>query len=68
MRRMFFINVEYAAKSKEAAVGTSFEMDQVKLWIGPPWLIKSFYPSRGGRQSYPLEIMLRIHYCKNGSR
>lgn len=68
MSHMSFSNFDYADKGKQTRRECFLaEMDQVVPWTGVLGLIEPFYPKAdGGRKTYPLETMLRIHLLQNG--
>ena len=64
MKQMTFADAEYAGKRKQTRKELFLiEMEQVVPWQG---LIEPHYPKgEGGRPSYPLMAMLRIHLLQN---
>lgn len=67
MSQMSFSDFEYAGKRKQTRRERCLaEMDQVVPWTGLLGLIEPFYlKAGGGRKTYPLETMLRIHLLLN---
>ena len=67
MDQMSFGDVEYAAKRKRTRREIFLEeMAKVVPWSKLLKRIEPFYPTAGrGRQPYPLETMLRIHFMQN---
>ncbi|WP_448132587.1 IS5 family transposase [Stutzerimonas chloritidismutans] len=64
---MTFADAEYAGKRKQTRNELFLiEMDQVVPWKGLIALIEPHYPKgEGGRPSYPLLAMLRVHLLQN---
>ncbi|WP_419185032.1 IS5 family transposase [Stutzerimonas stutzeri] len=64
---MTFADTEYAGKRKQTRNELFLiEMDQVVPWKGLIALIEPHYPKgEGGRPSYPLLAMLRVHLLQN---
>jgi IS5 family transposase len=69
MKQMTFADAEYAGKRKQTRKELFLiEMDRVVPWKGLIALIEPHYPKgEGGRPSYPLMVMLRVHLCRTGS-
>lgn len=67
MKQMTFADAEYAGKRKQTRKELFLiEMDQVVPWKGLVALIDPHYPKgEGGRPSYPLMAMLRVHLMQN---
>ena len=67
MKQMFFADVEYVGKRKQTRREHSLiEMDQVVPRKDLIALIDPHYPQgEGGRPSYPLMAMLRVHLMQN---
>ncbi|SDI16408.1 transposase, IS4 family /transposase, IS5 family [Pseudomonas benzenivorans] len=67
MKQMTSADAEYAGKRKQTRKELFLiEMDQVVPWKGLITLIEPHYPKgEGGRPSYPLIAMLRIHLMQN---
>ena len=67
MKQMTFADAEYAGKRKQTRKELFLiEMDQVVPWKGLIALIEPHYPKgEGGRPSYPLLAMLRVHLLQN---
>ncbi|WP_324746126.1 IS5 family transposase [Pseudomonas veronii] len=67
MKQMYFADVEYAGKRKQTRRERFLiEMDQGLPWEGLIALIEPHYPKgEGGRPSYPLLAMLRVHLMQN---
>ncbi|MDH1210546.1 IS5 family transposase [Pseudomonas chengduensis] len=67
MKQMTFADAEYAGKRKQTRKELFLiEMDQVVPWKGLIALIEPYYPTgEGGRPSYPLMAMLRVHLMQN---
>jgi transposase, IS5 family len=67
MKQMTFADAEYAGKRKQTRKELFLiEMDQVVPWKGLIALIEPHYPKgEGGRPSYPLMAMLRVHLMQN---
>ena len=67
MKQMTFADAEYAGKRKQTRKELFLiEMDRVVPWKGLIALIEPFYPKgEGGRPSYPLMAMLRVHLLQN---
>ncbi|EBV3304297.1 IS5 family transposase [Salmonella enterica subsp. enterica serovar Enteritidis] len=67
MKQMTFADAEYAGKRKQTRKELFLiEMDQVVPWAGLIALIEPHYPKgEGGRPSYPLMSMLRVHLMQN---
>ncbi|HBN8926441.1 TPA: IS5 family transposase [Pseudomonas aeruginosa] len=67
MKQMTFADAEYAGKRKQTRKELFLiEMDQVVPWKGLIALIEPHYPKGdGGRPSYPLLAMLRVHLLQN---
>ena len=67
MKQMTFADAEYAGKRKQTRKELFLiEMDQVVPWQGLIALIEPHYPKgEGGRPSYPLMAMLRVHLLQN---
>lgn len=67
MKQMTFADAEYAGKRKQTRKELFLiEMDQVVPWKGLIVLIEPHYPKgEGGRPSYPLLAMLRVHLLQN---
>ncbi|MCQ4254686.1 IS5 family transposase [Pseudomonas stutzeri] len=65
---MTFADTEYAGKRKQTRNELFLiEMDQVVPWKGLIALIEPHYPKgEGGRPSYPLLAMLRVHLLQTG--
>ncbi|XHD99422.1 IS5 family transposase [Stutzerimonas kunmingensis] len=65
---MTFADAEYAGKRKQTRNELFLiEMDQVVPWKGLIALIEPHYPKgEGGRPSYPLLAMLRVHLLQTG--
>lgn len=68
-KQMTFADTEYAGKRKQTRNELFLiEMDQVVPWKGLIALIEPHYPKgEGGRPSYPLLAMLRVHLLQTGS-
>ncbi|WP_405118950.1 IS5 family transposase [Pseudomonas leptonychotis] len=67
MKQMTFADAEYAGKRKQTRKELFLiEMDRVVPWKGLIALIEPHYPKGdGGRPSYPLMAMLRVHLLQN---
>ena len=67
MKQMTFADAEYAGKRKQTRRELFLiEMDQVVPWKGLVALIEPHYPKgEGGRPTYPLLAMLRVHLMQN---
>ena len=67
MKQMTFADAEYAGKRKQTRKELFLiEMDQVVPWKGLIALIEPHYPKgEGGRPSYPLMAILRVHLLQN---
>ncbi|MDO9616451.1 MAG: IS5 family transposase [Pseudomonas sp.] len=67
MKQMTFADAEYAGKRKQTRKELFLiEMDRVVPWKGLIALIDPHYPKgEGGRPSYPLMAMLRVHLMQN---
>ncbi len=67
MKQMTFADAEYAGKRKQTRKELFLiEMDRVVPWKGLVALIEPHYPKgEGGRPSYPLMVMLRVHLMQN---
>ncbi|MCA8838172.1 MAG: IS5 family transposase [Proteobacteria bacterium] len=67
MKQMTFADAEYAGKRKQTRRELFLiEMDRVVPWKGLIALIEPYYPKgEGGRPSYPLMAMLRVHLMQN---
>ena len=67
MRQMTFTDAEYAGKRKQTRKELFLiEMDQVVPWKNLIALIGPHYPKdEGGRPTYPLMAMLRVHLVQN---
>lgn len=67
MKQMTFADAEYADKRKQTRKELFLiEMDQVVPWKGLIALIEPHYPKgEGGRPSYPLMAILRVHLLQN---
>lgn len=67
MSQMSFSDFEYAGKCKQTRREHFLaQKEQVVPWSGLVALIEPHYPKAGGgRNSYPLETMLRIHLLQN---
>jgi IS5 family transposase len=67
MKQMTFADAEYAGKRKQTREQLGLiEMDRVVPWKGLIALIEPHYPKgEGGRPSYPLMVMLRVHLMQN---
>jgi IS5 family transposase len=67
MKQMTFADAEYASKRKQTRKELFLiEMDQVVPWKGLIALIEPHYPKgEGGRPSYPLMAILRVHLMQN---
>ena len=67
MKQMTFADAEYAGKRKQTRKELFLiEMDRVVPWKGLIALIEPHYPKgEGGRPSYPLMAMLRVHLMQN---
>ena len=67
MKQMTFADAEYAGKRKQTRKELFLiEMDRVVPWKGLIALIDAHYPKgEGGRPSYPLMAMLRVHLMQN---
>ena len=67
MKQMTFADAEYAGKRKQTRKELFLiEMDRVVPWKGLTALIEPHYPKgEGGRPSYPLMAMLRVHLMQN---
>lgn len=67
MKQMTFADAEYAGKRKQTRKELFLiEMDRVVPWKGLIALIGPHYPKGdGGRPSYPLIAMLRVHLMQN---
>lgn len=67
MKQMTFADAEYAGKRKQTRKELFLiEMDRVVPWKGLITLIGPHYPKgEGGRPSYPLMAMLRVHLMQN---
>jgi len=67
MKQMTFADAEYAGKRKQTRKELFLiEMDRVVPWKGLIALIGPHYPKgEGGRPSYPLMAMLRVHLMQN---
>ena len=67
MKQISFADAEYAGNRKQSRKELFLiEMDQVVPWAGLIELIEPHYPKgEGGRPSYPLMSMLRIHLMQN---
>ena len=67
MKQMTFADAEYAGKRKQTRKELFLiEMDRVVPWKGLITLIEPHYPKgEGGRPSYPLMAMLRVHLMQN---
>lgn len=69
MKQITFAGAEYSNKRKQTRKELFLEeMEQVVLWNGLIGLIELHYPrGEGGRLSYPLIAMLRVHFLQNWS-
>ena len=67
MKQMTFADAEYAGKRKQTRKELFLiEMDRVVPWKSLIALIEPNYPKgEGGRPSYPLMAMLRVHLMQN---
>jgi len=67
MKQISFADAEYAGKRKQTRRERFLiEMDQVVPWKGLIALIEPHYPKgEGGRPSYPLMAILRVHLMQN---
>ena len=67
MKQMTFADAEYAGKRKQTRKELFLiEMDRVVPWKGLIALIEPHYPKgEGGRPSYPLMAILRVHLMQN---
>jgi IS5 family transposase len=67
MKQITFADAEYAGKRKQTRKELFLiEMDRVVPWKGLITLIEPHYPrGEGGRPSYPLMAMLRVHLLQN---
>jgi IS5 family transposase len=67
MKQMTFADAEYAGKRKQTRKELFLnEMERVVPWKGLIALIGPHYPKgEGGRPSYPLMAMLRVHLLQN---
>ena len=67
MKQMTFADAEYAGKRKQTRKELFLiEMDRVVPWKGLIALIEPHYPKgEGGRPSYPLTAILRVHLLQN---
>ena len=67
MKQMTFADAEYAGKRKQTRRELFLiEMDQAVPWKGLLALIEPHYPKgQGGRPTYPLMAMLRVHLMQN---
>ena len=67
MKQMTFADAEYAGKRKQTRKELFLiEMDRVVPWKGLIALIEPHYPKgEGGRPSYPLMAILRVHLLQN---
>jgi len=67
MKQISFADAEYAGKRKQTRRERFLiEMDQVVPWKGLVALIEPHYPKgEGGRPSYPLMAILRVHLMQN---
>ena len=67
MKQMTFADAEYAGKRKQTRKELFLiEMDQVVPWTGLIALIEPHYSKgQGGRPSYPLMAILRVHLLQN---
>ena len=67
MKQMTFADAEYAGKRKQTRKELFLiEMDRVVPWKSLIALIEPHYPKgEGGRPSYPLMAMLRVHLMQN---
>jgi IS5 family transposase len=67
MKQMTFADAEYAGKRKQTRKELfQIEMDRVVPWKGLIALIEPHYPKgEGGRPTYPLMAMLRVHLMQN---
>ena len=67
MKQMAFADAEYAGKRKQTRKELFLiEMDRVVPWKGLIALIEPHYPKgEGGRPSYPLMAILRVHLMQN---
>lgn len=69
MKQITFAGAEYSNKRKQTRKELFLEeMEQVVPWNGLIGLIELHYPRvEGGRLSYPLIAMLRVHFLQNWS-
>ena len=67
MKQITFADAEYSNKRKQTRKELFLkEMEQVVPWKGLIGLIEPHYPhGEGGRPSYPLMAMLRVHLLQN---
>jgi len=67
MKQITFADAEYSNKRKQTRKELFLEeMEQVVPWKGLTGLIEPHYPrGEGGRPSYPLIAMLRVHLMQN---
>ena len=67
MKQITFADAEYPNKRKQTRKELFLkEMEQVVPWKGLAGLIEPHYPhGEGGRPSYPLMAMLRVHLLQN---
>lgn len=67
MKQITFTDAEYSSKHKQTRKELFLkEMEQVVPWKGLIGLIEPHYPrGEGGRPSYPLMAMLRVHLLQN---
>ena len=67
MKQLSFADAEYAGKRKQTRRERFLiEMDQVVPWQALMALIEPYYPrGEGGRPTYPLAAMLRVHLMQN---
>jgi IS5 family transposase len=67
MKQITFADAEYAGKRKQTRKELFLiEMDRVVPWKGLIALIEPHYPKgEGGRPSYPLMAILRVHLLQN---
>ncbi|MBL8499651.1 MAG: transposase, partial [Nitrosomonas sp.] len=67
MKQITFADAEYSNKRKQTRKELFLkEMEQVVPWKGLIGMIEPHYPrGEGGRPSYPLMAMLRVHLLQN---
>ena len=67
MKQITFADAEYSNKRKQTRKELFLkEMEQVVPWKGMLGLIEPHYPrGEGGRPSYPLMAMLRVHLLQS---